>query len=333
LSACGGNSRRVKIPEARKQLANFSETGFIGGTPIKTIMAEFKFFCPNCGQHIQCDMGCIGSQISCPACKQTIDVPRLGGIPEGKPSVQVKSKTLIIISAAVLFALVAGTVLYLFLFSKSTPQLPGLVALWKAEGNARDSIGGNNGDLMNDAGFDRGVIGKAFSFNGNQEYVEVPGNPAISPTGPFAAMAWVKYSKLIGYRGGAVLAKGADAEAPVDWAMTVCDNHKLRPHANVGNSWVYFDCATTLKPGVWYHVALVYDGASLKGYVNGALDGTQPVSGALQATDNSLKIGSYAPVNGTMSKCFFAGEIDEVALFNRALSAAEIKTIYKAGAH
>jgi hypothetical protein len=107
----------------------------------------------------------------------------------------------------------------------------------------------------------------------------------------------------------------------------------LRPHANVGNSWVYFDCATTLKPGVWYHVALVYDGASLKGFVNGALDGKQTVSGKLQATDNSLKIGSYAPVNGTMSKCFFAGEIDEVALFDRALSAAEIKTIYKAGTH
>ena len=296
-------------------------------------MAEFKFFCPGCGQHIQCDSRYVGSQINCPACKQMIDVPKPGGIPAVQPPVRAKSQTPIIIGAVVLFALVAGTALYLFLFSKSTPQLPGLVALWKADGNARDSIGGNHGDLMNGAGFDRGVIGKAFSFNGNQEYVEVPSDPAISPTGPFTATAWVKYSKLIGHRGGAVLAKGVDAESAVDWAMAVSDAHKLRPHANVGNSWVYFDCATTLKPGVWYHVALVYDGASLKGFVNGALDGKQTVSGKLQATDNSLKIGSYAPVNGTMSKCFFAGEIDEVALFDRALSAAEIKTIYKAGTH
>lgn len=292
-------------------------------------MAEFTFFCQQCGQHVQCDTRYAGSQINCPVCKQTIDVPRPDGIPAAKPPVQAKSRMPIIIGAVILLAIVAGA--GLFLFWKSTPRLPGMVALWKADGNAKDSIGGNNGDLMNGAAFDRGVIGRAFSFNGNKQYVEVPGNPAISPTGPFTAMAWVKYVKLIGSRGGAVLAKGVDAEAAIDWAMTVCNNHKLRPHANVGNSWVYFDCATTLKPGVWYHVALVYDGASVKGFVNGALDGSQAVSGELQATDSSLKIGSYAPVNGTMSKCFFAGDIDEVALFNRALSGSEIQSIYKAG--
>jgi len=294
-------------------------------------MPEFKFFCPGCGQQIQCDTAYAGSPINCPACKQTIDVPRQGGIPAGKPPTPAKSKTPIILGVVVLFLVLAGG--GLFLFMKSTPRLPGMVALWKGDGNARDSIGGNNGELMNGATFDQGVVGRAFSFNGNEQYVEVPGNPANSPTGPFTAMAWIKYQKLIGYRGGAVMAKGVDAESPVDWAMTVSDVRKLRPHANVGNSLVNFDCATTLEPGVWYHVALVYDGESVRGYVNGSLDGKQTVSGELQATDNSLKIGSYAPLNGTMSKCFFAGEIDEVALFNRALPAGEIKTIYKAGAH
>jgi len=294
-------------------------------------MPEFKFFCSRCGQQIQCDTRYIGSQINCPACNQTIDVPKPGGISAGNPPVQAKSRTPIIIAAALLFVIVAGAGLFLLLQPHGAPA--GMVALWKADGNAADSIGGNNGTLMNGVSFDRGAAGNAFSFNGDKQYVEVPGNPAITPTGPFTATAWIKYVKLTGSRGAAVLAKGADAEAPVDWAMTVADSHKLRPHANVGNSWVYFDCATTLKPDVWYHVALVYDGLNLQGYVNGAMDGTRPVSGKLQATDNSLKIGSYAPVNGTMSKAFFAGEIDEVALFDRALSAGEIKTIYKAGAH
>ena len=292
-------------------------------------MPEFKFFCPNCGQHIQCDSRYVGSQINCPSCKQTIDVPRLGGIPAGKPPAPAKSRTAIIIGTAVLLAIVAGVGLFWFL--KSTPRLPGMVALWKADGNAQDSIGGNNGELMNGATFAQGVVGKTFSLSGNQQYMEVPANPANSPTGPFTAMAWIKYTKLIGSRGGAVLAKGVDAESAIDWAMTVSDVHKLRPHANVGNSWVNFDCATTLKPGVWYHVALVYDGESVGGFVNGALDGRQTVSGKLQVSDNSLKIGSYAPLNGTWSKCFFAGEIDEVALFDRPLSAAEIKAIYQSG--
>ena len=53
---------------------------------------------------------------------------------------------------------------------------------------------------------------------------------------------------------------------------------KLRPLLNVGGRWTAFNCASTLATGVWYHVAMVYDGASLRGYVNGALDGTTAAS-------------------------------------------------------
>ena len=45
-----------------------------------TVMAEFKFFCPRCGKQIQCDHGYSGSQINCPACGQTIPVPKTKGI-------------------------------------------------------------------------------------------------------------------------------------------------------------------------------------------------------------------------------------------------------------
>ena len=72
--------------------------------------------------------------------------------------------------------------------------------------------------------------------------------------------------------------------------------------------------------------------ASLRGYVNGVLDGVQAVSGAVQATDYSLKIGAYAPVHGGAGGSFcLPGQIDEVSLFNRALTAAEIREDFAAG--
>jgi hypothetical protein len=52
------------------------------------------------------------------------------------------------------------------------------------------------------------------------------------------------------------------------------------------------------------------------------------VSGKVRTTDYALRIGAYAPVNGTVSKGFFFGQIDELAIFNRALSAEEIQGIY-----
>ena len=73
---------------------------------------------------------------------------------------------------------------------------------------------------------------------------------------------------------------------------------------------------------------MVFDGTTLKSYLNGILDGSTSASGSLRTTDGSLRIGAYAPLKGTTSKSFFTGLIDEVAVFDRALSVAEIQSYY-----
>ena len=79
-------------------------------------------------------------------------------------------------------------------------------------------------------------------------------------------------------------------------------------------AWQGGNFTTVLATGVWYHVAATYDGSSLRGYVNGVLDGTKLISGSLRTTDYALRIGAYAPVNGTVSKDFFSGRIDELSV-------------------
>ncbi|MBI3852594.1 MAG: immunoglobulin domain-containing protein [Verrucomicrobia bacterium] len=211
------------------------------------------------------------------------------------------------------------------------PAPSGLVGWWRAESNANDSADGNQGTLQGGVNFVLGEVGQAFNFNGTNAYVEIPSSASLKMTGPFSVEAWVNYEKVTAPYGDMIVTKGQDVEAPVDWALSVSDLQKLRPHVKVGTSWVVFDCATTLSTGVWYHVAMVYDGSTLRGFVNGVSDGAVPVSGQLQATDFPLKIGAYAPVNGTASKNWFAGRIDEVSIYNRALATNEIQGIYNAG--
>jgi ribosomal protein S27E len=148
-------------------------------------MADFKFPCPDCGQRIQCDTSYCGSQINCPVCNQTIVVPKSGG----------KGKTPIILVALILSAIAAGAGLFLFL--KPTPRA-GLVALWKAEGNAKDSIGHHNGTLRGDVGFAQGQIGKAFLFNTPDAAVKIPPSPKLNVGAGdgFTLEAWINPSDV-----------------------------------------------------------------------------------------------------------------------------------------
>lgn len=76
----------------------------------------------------------------------------------------------------------------------------------------------------------------------------------------------------------------------------------------------------TVPVGVWSHVAVTFDGSTVRFFINGVEVGNQARSGSLTATTNAVYLGSY---NG--SGFFLAGALDEVAVHRRALSAAEIQ--------
>ena len=203
---------------------------------------------------------------------------------------------------------------------------------WAGDGNPYDLVQTNVALLRNGAGYASGAVGRSFAFDGTNQYAEVPSSSGIAFSGPFTVEGWINYDHLYGVYGSVICAKGRDAEAAVDWALAVSSSYNLRPHVNTLDSgWTYFDGSTTLQPGTWYHVAMVYDGTTLTVYVNGVSDGSADLSGDVQVTSGSLRIGAYAPINGSSSKCFFPGKIDELTVYNRALEAPEISAIYSAG--
>jgi hypothetical protein len=79
--------------------------------------------------------------------------------------------------------------------------------------------------------------------------------------------------------------------------------------------------ATALGKNSWLHLAATYDGTNVKMYVNGALVATTAAAGSIATSTGPLRIGG----NGIWGE-FFKGRIDDVRIYNRALSAAEVTT-------
>ena len=82
----------------------------------------------------------------------------------------------------------------------------------------------------------------------------------------------------------------------------------------------YFASPTALAVNTWSHVAVTWDGSIMRLYINGVEAASKSRTGTLQSTTTPLRIGNNSPYGE-----FFVGLIDEVRIYNRALSSAEIQ--------
>jgi hypothetical protein len=193
-----------------------------------------------------------------------------------------------------------------------------MINWWSGDGNASDIQGSNNGTLQNGAiATGTGMVGQAFRLDGINDYVAVANHSSLNGFNSATIDAWIKLNTTSGRQ--AIVSK-----VPAGEYYLLINNGKLSfENSNTGSGT--FTGTTTLLAAVWYHVAVTYDGASTRLYVNGVEDGAQ--AGAWPAANSqSLSIGQRGD-----NTDFFNGFIDEVEIFNRALSAAEIQSLYNAG--
>ena len=193
----------------------------------------------------------------------------------------------------------------------------GLVGYWTAEGNADDNIqDGNHGTLQNGATF---ATGQAFSFDGTDDFVQIWDDPSLNP-GQISVAAWAYVTGKHGQH-RAIVSKDDDDNR--QYLLTASDANRFRAHVGVPSGFEHFDGATTVQLYKWYHVAMTYDGSSLNLYVNGVLDGSKAVTGAILPTPEVVRIGARLGVN----QLHFQGLLDQVALYNYALSESEIQAL------
>lgn len=204
---------------------------------------------------------------------------------------------------------------------------PSLEAWWPGDGEATDIVGENDGTLMGDTTYTEGIVGDAFSFDGDGDKVIVPHDDSLHPAEQITIDAWINPTSYGMY--DPVVTK-AGGEALAGYILEFLGDHiffgiVLDPYP-IGA--IYNSPTAYIEPGVWTHVAGVYDGNYIRLYVNGVeVDGATYVPGSIRYDTNELNIGGH-PV---FPDRFFTGLIDEVDVFSRALTAEEIASIYQAG--
>lgn len=206
----------------------------------------------------------------------------------------------------------------------SCVQVPSGIVSWypadanaAEEGNAVDIVSHNDGTLENGATFAPGKVGSAFQLDGVNDAIEVPDSESLA-LNTLTIDAWINRANANDARiVDKITAGGADG-----YALDIVDNH-LR--LIVGDASVTGE--TAVETGNDVLVAGTFDGTTLTVYLNGQVDGTTNVESATTPTNNlSLHIGSDSTGTGNN----FGGQIDEVELFNRALTQQEILSIFDA---
>jgi len=190
--------------------------------------------------------------------------------------------------------------------------------------------------------FGPGLVGQAFLGDGVNldSAVFVPNSPSLDVSaGDFTVDAWVYFNKLTepGNADMAIVSKmnktGADENIDGWRLLKQTDGHFWfcfggSPSSNGCGDLLPTTVKSTTSPVVntWYHVAGVKSSTEIAIYVNGVKEGSKPLPAFTDSQTNDLYIGSQNNVRSN-----FDGLIDEVELYNRALSGSEIQSIVNAG--
>ena len=223
--------------------------------------------------------------------------------------------------------------------SSGAPQPAGLVLALgfdeAAGSTAIDSSPSARNGTIREALRVPGKFGRALSFDGFNDWVTVPDTTA-SPfdlTTGMTIEAWVNPTMLSGWECILMKERGIVGEGLLSYALYAHDGAPLALGQPVPSGYVRVNPTatttdravrgtTSLPINTWSHIATTYDGANQRFYVNGVLVGTTPGTGSITVSNGAIRIGGDASSTGE----FFHGLIDEVRLYNRALSAAEIVT-------
>ncbi|HNY78924.1 MAG: LamG-like jellyroll fold domain-containing protein [Sedimentisphaerales bacterium] len=187
---------------------------------------------------------------------------------------------------------------------------------------AKDSSGhGYDADLKASPAWVGGRHGSALEFNG-ASYLEIresSANLAFGGTAPFSITAWVKN------RGGGTIMSKYNAGVIGAYILRIGGGGTVSFHREV-EPWSYSG-SLTLPNDEFGHVAVTYDGATMRIYVNGVPDAEQ-ARGA-QNTDTVTPVLIGAQWTGGVPSEFFSGVLDEVALFDVALTVEEITDVMR----
>lgn len=183
-------------------------------------------------------------------------------------------------------------------------------------GVAYDSSTYGNDGTIHGASWAYGKLGSALLFNGTDNYVEIPHSDSLNLDKEISMVAWVKPSQA------------ADGNIRYSiykddmWGIAKNASGYLYGFTNIAGTERFVISEFILQDDKWNHVAYTFDGSVMRIYADGELQAEAAYSGSILTSGNPVRIGMHD------SKWYWDGSIDEVKIWNRALSADEILDHY-----
>lgn len=210
------------------------------------------------------------------------------------------------------------------------------VGWWPGDGDANDIAGSNNGTLVNGATFAPGIVGQAFSFDGVNDFVQVAQDTFDGLT-DLTVDAWVKFDVLDSPDSDAqTIISALQSGVAHYWTLLKTDDNTLDLSFLTAEGNCNLNFVSQVFPfqaDRFYHIAATKAGGAVKLYVDGneILSQTTSCTGAILANTGTTLIGGQDPISGSTVQRPLDGIIDELEVFNRALSASEVREISNSG--
>ncbi len=224
-------------------------------------------------------------------------------------------------------ALSGAEIAALFATQSQIPSVPGnLVADYKSDGNSLDATGYHNNAVVQGAQLTTDRFGKAnqaYSFNGVNQSLVAANSPQLSSPSTTISF-WIKPASFPGAGEAYIMTNGGWQER---WKISLPNHGKpvFTTHSN-GACCSDLDSGTPLTIGTWTHVVMTHDGAKDIIYFDGAKVNEKITIGGLDVSTKPLGIG-YDPIDNNY---FFNGSLDEVQIYNVALTDIQVAALYDA---
>ena len=211
----------------------------------------------------------------------------------------------------------------------------GLVGCWSGDGNTNDATGNHNATWNDTPLYVPGVHGQAFNFNAWNRVI-VPDAPDLRVSSAFTLSAWINpNAQNNSPETGGLFSKVSNSTGLQGFQTALVNNNQTLVFLfnAPGQAWpgnvLSVDLPQPLPIGQWAHVAFTFDGQDMRIYLNAQVIGTLHTGPTSAATSTTPLMISGDGNNNVK----FRGAIDEAAVFNRALSGAEIAGISQLPLH
>jgi hypothetical protein len=216
----------------------------------------------------------------------------------------------------------------------------GLIGWWAFNGNANDASQNSNNGTVIGASLNRDRFGnpdRSYFFNGSDGFIKIPLSESLQPRDAMSISLWYNMSSTLEENFVGLVHKYLDSSPSWSSYSIITGNKGLNQGGDLGltiqtnNIYAWSSVTGMSYINEWAHIIGTYDGSTIKCYKNGVLVSTSSATGQIQYSPYDIEFGRTRNAAGISGRNnYFQGNIDDIGMWNRALSEKEVSDLYNA---